>query len=340
MRNAKPITRLGIWELLFQLVLLAMVFIFYCFDYRDSSIEEYEIAFFLNYAVAATLINYLLLPRFLYQKRYLHFTIYVVLLIGIVIFIEEAVIENIYFPTTRGANFPGLFYNLASAMPTITILAGFKFAWDALTTQREVERLKRAVIESELQFLKSQINPHFLFNNLNNLYAYALEQSPNTPQIILELSAVLRYMLYECQEKYVPLHKEITQLENFVNLSRLQFEERGTVTFSAQGTQGHYQIAPLILTVFVENAFKHSLSSQTEGIMVSISLTVSEQGTLQFVCTNKYSEETNTRDLSRGIGLSNVKKRLDMLYPNAYELDISTHQGTYRVALRLQLQSG
>lgn len=330
------------WELIFQVLLLSMVFVFYATERYKGQItvlvDEPKIMFFLNYAVAAYIINYWLLPKFLYRKKYIHFTLWVMVLIGGVIFMEEGVIEKIYYPDTRGNHFPGVFFNLMTAMPTITILAGFKFAWDAITKQREVEQLQMAVKESELQFLKSQINPHFLFNNLNNLYAYALENSPKTPEIILELSGLLRYMLYECRAKFVPLQKEIEQLGNFVNLSRLQLEERGEVQFNSCSGGEDYQIAPLILSVFVENAFKHSLSSVSDDIKIEINLDVNEGGRMRFSCSNSFSEYSNTDDLSNGIGLENVKKRLDILYPEAYKLEIDTRNSMYTVSLIIDLQ--
>ncbi len=233
---------LPIWELVFQTILLVLVFLFYALDshgnYADSSIHTWEVVFFLNYVLAAVLINYILLPKFLYHKKYWHFSFGVLLILVLVIFIEEAVLEQIYFPATRGSRFPGIFQSLRDVLPVIIILAGFKFAWDALTKQREVEQLQSAIQESELQFLKSQINPHFLFNNLNNLYSHALEQSPRTTDIILEFSAVLRYILYECQERYVPLTREVEHLENLMNLSRLQMEGRGALKFECTEIPG------------------------------------------------------------------------------------------------------
>ena len=325
-------------ELIFQILLHLLVFVFYSFDRHQPHIEEHQIAFFLHYAMWAFIINYVLLPRFLFRKKHLLFFIWVLLVIAGVILMEEFVLEKIYFPDTKRAqSFPGVFYTLLDVLPVITILSGFKFAWDALGKQREVEELKATVTESELQFLKSQINPHFLFNNLNNLYAYAIENSPKTPEIILELSAVLRYMLYECREKYVPLTKEVAQLENFIKLNEMQIEERGQVTFSAQGIQTGYQIAPLILIVFIENAFKHSIASQTENILIDVDLKLSDTGALEFVCKNSFQPQSNTDSLSNGIGLENVQKRLQLLYPNAHQLDIRESNNLYEVRLSIEL---
>lgn len=326
------------WEVLVQLSLILVVFVFYVFDHHDAIIEGHEIAFYLNYVLAAVIINNILMPRLLYKKKYLGFSLTLLILIGLVIFIEEGVIEKIYFPDTRGTRFPGVFYNLLSAMPTITILVGGKFAWDALVQKKKLDELESLVKESELQYLKSQVNPHFLFNNLNNLYAYALEESKRTPQIILELSGILRYMLYECKEAYVPIQKELEHLENFINLSKLQFEGRGKVHYQvAEDCFDGKVIAPLILSVFVENAFKHSSASLSENIDIDIQIIHTTNNELQMICVNTFDEQSNVSDLSKGIGLNNVKKRLELLYPDKHELFIQSENNLYRVNLRLKL---
>lgn len=325
-------------EFLFQLILHAVVFIFYSFEREAPHFQTYQLVFFLNYSVAVFIINYVLLPQFLYKKKYLLFSFLLFLTVLTTILIEEYVLEQIYFPDTRGQSFQGFFYVLLDIMPVIAILSGFKFAWDLIRKQREVEVLRASVEKSELNFLKSQINPHFLFNNLNNLYAYALEKSEKTPLIILELSSVLRYMLYDCREEYVSLDTEIQQLQNFVKLNELQIEQRGNVTFlppekSAKG----YKIAPLILMNFVENAFKHSIGSQVDNIVIRIKLEIQENGLFVFECENTYHSNTNNNNLSEGIGLNNVKKRLELIYPNSHILKINEQEGWFNVFLSLNL---
>ncbi len=324
-------------ELLFQVMLNILVFIFFAFDRRIPGIDFMQIYFYVNYAIAAFVINYFLLPRFLYNNRYWEFIVYATVVVAFVIFIEEAFLEQIFYPDTRGKKFLGIFYNLLSTMPTLTILVGFKFAWDAIIKQRELQQLKSLIKESELQFLKSQINPHFLFNNLNNLYANAVEQSPATPKIILELSSVLRYMLYECKAEYVPLKKEIEHLENYINLSELQIEGRGQVHVEIGNIPSTYHIAPLILSVFIENAFKHSVSSQTDHIDITIKVKVDDDGKLHFHCNNTYLEQSNTESLDHGIGLDNVRKRLELIYPHSHNLKIDTSDGHYDVELSIDL---
>lgn len=326
-------------EVFFQVVLHVVLFLFFSFDRNEPEIQQFKIMAFLNYAVGALIINYTLLPHFFYKKKYFKFFLSVALVVALIIVVEELVLERIYFPDTRGKYFHGIFYSLLDVMPVITILVGFKFAWDAALKQREVDQLRSSVKESELQFLKSQINPHFLFNNLNNLYSYAIEQSPKTPSIILELSSVLRYMLYDCKEDFVALPKEIEHLKNFTQLNQLQIEDRGKVSFKSENIDSQYLIAPLILTVFIENAFKHSTASQSSDIFIDILIKVSDEGEMDFECTNSFQAIGNTENLSKGIGLRNVKKRLQLLYPEAHDLAIEDDNGRYHVRLKMQLNA-
>lgn len=325
-------------ELIFQIVLFVLVFLFYSFDRENFGFRWSQAAFFLTHVVAAVAISYWLMPRFLYQKKYWQFLGCVVLIVALVIGLEELFLEHILFPNTGRANtFPGIISSLLGVLPVITILSGSKFGWDALQKQEQIEKLKSIVQESKLQFLRSQINPHFLFNNLNNLYSYALEGSTKTPEIILELSGLLRYMLYECKEKFVSLEKEIEQLYNFIKLNKLQIENRGFVHFGEKGIKSGYRIAPLILIVFIENAFKHSQSGQSENIEIEIDLDMKENR-LYFHCSNNYESSEGLSAVATGIGLKNVRKRLQLLYPNKHELQIHQGENKYKVELAIELQ--
>ena len=327
-------------EIGFQLLLHLLVFLFYAIDRRGPGIETFEVAYFTQYALATLVISYLLLPRYLYRHRYEAFSLGVVLVLTVVIVNEELVLEPIFFADERAQHFPGILFSLSQILPIMIILSAGKFAWDAARGQREVAQLKLLVQESELDFLKSQINPHFLFNNLNNLYSYAIEQSPKTPDIILELSSVLRYMLYECRERYVPLKKEIEQLRNFTQLNELQIEERGNIEFTAPPDVGDHRIAPLILMVFIENAFKYGQTGQAEAINITIAISLTDEGALHFHCANNYLPTDQELESGGGIGLVNVRKRLHLLYPDRHELCIRNDDGRqYTVDLRLDLNA-
>lgn len=329
-------------EFLFQSILIFVLGVATSVERQEAELDllfsPSDLSFFLTYTIAALFIGYTLLPRFFYKKKYWSFALSVLAVLIAVIVVEELILEQIFYPDSRGKNFPGFLYTVLGFLPTISILVGFKFAWDAQQKQSELEQLNTAMAESRMQFLKSQINPHFLFNNLNNLYAYSLENSPKTPTIILELSSLLRYMLYDCQEKVVPLEKEIKSLQDFIHLQELQIEDRGDVQFTVSGKTSRWKIAPLILIVFIENCFKHSTSSQTDDIQIDIDITI-QGNQLVMNCINTFSPTSNTQKLTKGIGLENVKDRLALLYPNAHQLDIQEKGNKYKVYLELTLEN-
>lgn len=325
-------------EVLFQLSLVGLLIFFTYLNKNHPHLHLYEVVFLLLYFSAACLINYWLLPSFFYKKKPLQFFLGLLFVLAMVVILEEKFLEDGFELSYRQdeLTFRKAIYTLIECSPVILLFVGIKFGWDILKQQTEVEKLKSAVAESELQFLKSQINPHFLFNNLNNVYAYALENSPKTPAIILELSSLLRYMLYDCRENYVPLEKEVKYLKDFVNLQELQIEDRGTINFSTKGNFESKLIAPLILIVFVENCFKHSTSSQSKGIIINVRLEI-EGDILRMYCSNTYSDSKNTDHLSSGIGLENVKSRLELLYPDAHALKITQQNHFFNVFLQIKL---
>ena len=332
-------------EILYQIGIILFLFIFFSYHQDDSIDVSFpslfklsKISFFGNYVVAATIINYIYLPFFYYKKKWILFTILVTALISGVILLDEFVIEQIFYPDTRGKYFPGILFSLIETLPVIIILVMFKFAWDFIIKQNEVEQLKSLVQESELQFLKSQINPHFLFNNLNNLYAHSIENSPKTPTIILELSSVLRYMLYDCKENFVPVNKEIEHLKHYTALNKLQIGARGIVVFDTNIENSTFEISPLVLVVFIENAFKHSSETQSQNISIKIHTVITKQGILEFKCENNYSSEYELSHHSKGIGLENVKKRLNLLYPKKHNLRIDKDDTNFKVNLTLKLK--
>jgi len=147
---------------------------------------------------------------------------------------------------------------------------------DWLESQREKKELQSQTLQSELKFLKSQINPHFLFNTLNSLYALTLKKSDQAPEIVLKLSEMMRYMLYECNEREVPLSKEINYLKNYLELEKIRQGKKMEINFAMDGEVGHQKIAPLMFIPFVENSFKHGISNQISAGYVNILLEINQ----------------------------------------------------------------
>ncbi len=184
-----------------------------------------------------------------------------------------------------------------------------------------------------MAFLKSQINPHFLFNSLNNIYSLAYQKSDATPDAILKLSEIMRYMLYESNENLVSLEKEIIYLRSFIELQKLRFKENAQVILEVEGQVHQQHILPFILISFVENAFKHGLATDPEN-PIHINISVFEDKLL-FTIKNKKSNLN--KDQTGGIGMVNVKRRLDLIYPNQYKLTIENNTDDYSSELFLNL---
>lgn len=197
---------------------------------------------------------------------------------------------------------------------------------------------RQAATQAELNFLKSQLHPHFLFNSLNNLYAFALDNSPRTPEIILGLSNILRYMLYECNAEKVPLKKDLDILHDYIKLEQLRYEERLELNFNIKGDVNGQQIAPLLMLPLVENAFKHG-AGETIGVpWINIDVLVNDRE-LTFKVSNS-KPDCNTADSRRHfskIGLSNVQKRLVLLYPARHRFNIYNEEELFITELKLEL---
>lgn len=199
--------------------------------------------------------------------------------------------------------------------------------------RREVE-LRNSQLDSELRFLKLQLSPHFLFNTLNNIYSMAYFNDVNTAPAILKLSGMMRHMLHDAQHKFVPLSKEIDFLENFIELWRLKLDEKPQIVFTHSGINESQMVAPLIFLAFFENAFKHG--NTIDGRII-VSLTVNKQGNLHLTINNDIMSAPTTLEEKSGVGLENVKKRLDLIYPGKHKLDIISDRQSYEVNLMLEI---
>jgi len=201
-------------------------------------------------------------------------------------------------------------------------------------TQKYHQEVEREKLESELKMLRFQVNPHFLFNTLNNIYTLVYKKSDEAPEAVLKLSALMRYMLYETDGNSVSLAKEIDYLRNFVELQQLRLVSSQKVTFKVEGDADGYMIAPLLLVPFIENAFKYGIRASKETL-IEISVLIKD-GVLTFSCINDYRSDI-TSEVDSGIGLVNVKKRLELIYNGRYKLDFDTRADKYCVNLVISL---
>ena len=286
--------------------------------------------FYLNYLV--------LIPRFLDKKKYKVYALYVISAI-IIIGLCKYGLAVAFKPVTYVRMNKAIgFWQYAFSTSFTSIIFIFlstvlKFTVDWFLNERIQRDLENQRLSAELSFLKSQINPHFLFNSLNSIYSLAYQKSDTTPEAILKLSEIMRYMLYECNDNKVELAKELQYLHNYIELQKIRFGNKAFIDFEVNGETTNQYIVPLLLISFIENAFKHGIANDP---VMPISLKINiEDGRLYFFIQNK--KHSHNRDASGGIGLMNVKRRLDLLYPGKYNLDIRDETGTYTVQLSLVL---
>jgi sensor histidine kinase YesM len=191
--------------------------------------------------------------------------------------------------------------------------------------------------KSELQLLQSQLSPHFLFNTLNNLYGISISQHEKMPSLLLKLSELLRYSVYDAKELFVALKDELTYINNYIDFEKIRIGDRLAINVSIVDVSEEIKIAPMILIVFIENAFKHSKDSTDQKIYIDIELKTWADSIL-FSVENSYQDngEGALKDRYSGFGLDNVKKRLKLMYPNRYDLKTEISDNSYKVMLQIK----
>ena len=279
-----------------------------------------------------------------YLKRG-HYWTYLLLLIAVaVIFTPLKLVLKYMIFANEGSVREEILENLYAYFFSTFLVAGLstvgKIMVDWIVSNRQRSKVANESMQSELRFLKSQINPHFLFNTLNSLYALTLKKDDKAPDIVIKLSEMMRYMLYECNEPRVPLRKEINYLQNYLDLERLRQRKGIDIQLHVKGTVNDQMIAPLMLIPFLENSFKHGVNANIKDGFVIATLHV-KPTEVNFILENSKGSVMPTQlhgsRPSGGIGLVNVRRRLELLYPGAYDLNIRESPGTYAVHLDLQL---
>jgi hypothetical protein len=240
-------------------------------------------------------------------------------------------------PRFKGNTFTDIFLNnITVVLVSFLFITACKYFKDGYITQEFEAQRKQQQLMAEVNNLKSQIAPHFLFNTLNNLYGLAVDKSDKLPGLMLRLSDLLRHSLYETQKPLVPLNEEIDVLKSYIQLESIRLEDDLQLEIDNRiPEKTPCQIAPLILIVFIENAFKHAKLVQSGAVTIYLKTTL-EDDWLHFVLKNNYNPDKE--DSENGIGIINVKRRLDVLYPDGqYELSISRNDTCFEVSLRMQL---
>jgi len=295
---------------------------------------------------------YFVIPRFIVRGKYFYGAILVALTCAIAGFLS-AVIATYILIHVREILFPQWmeeFHRYTTNSIWLSLLAGLRggitiggmaaaiklMKYWYVKEQRNLE-LQKQNTESQLQLLKAQIHPHFLFNTLNNIYSYTQGNSPTASKLVMGLGDMLRYMLYECNQPLVPLDKELQMLKDYITLEKIRYGNSLDVhVYVARDTDG-LMIAPLLLLPFVENCFKHGASHMIDQPWVNLHISVDDTE-VRMKLLNAKPADYKTISVTQGIGIGNVRKRLDLLYPGKYSLDIQEEEDVFIVNLKVILE--
>jgi LytS/YehU family sensor histidine kinase len=311
--------------------------------YQDyENLQQAAIVTVIKVADLALIIyfaNLVLVPKFLYKKSYFLFALFFVVATAITSFLKLVPLSWVLndINLLDASNIKGKVYNnFVTQFFLVLASIALKSVVDYLNSQKKLAEVGKQKIEAELNFLKSQINPHFLFNSLNAVYFLIEKNNAPARAALHKFSEMLRYQLYECNGEKIPIEKEIAYLKDYVALQQLRVSNNTEVRFECGIEVKNFSIEPLLLIPFVENSFKH-LSHFDSGKHNEIQITISRNnGSLQFSVYNT-TEFTRHATGEGGIGLNNVKKRLDLLYPGKHNCSITKQKDWFGVDLTLSL---
>jgi two-component system, LytTR family, sensor kinase len=301
------------------------------------------------YLLATYFTLYLIIPKYLLTKKYKKLLIaayylilgsaYLEILLTIYLLVIPPAFLTIKNMGPLKATSLDIYMRLIGIYAVVFFASIIKLIKNWYNIQTRNQELQKEKLEAELNFLKSQVHPHFLFNTLNNLYALTLKKSEKSPEIVLKLSEILDYMLYESKEGNTILDKEIKLIKNYITLEELRFGNRLKINIDINGNTTRLKIAPLILFPFVENSFKHGVSKTNESAEIEIKINV-EENILLFEVKNSKPKSIIKNEVQKGngIGLQNITKRLNLLYKDSHWLEIKDTSESYYVKLKIDLR--
>ena len=329
-----------------SLILITILFSFYDKDFSINHVEK-SIVTNIFFAIAVYVNLLVLIPRFLKIKNYIFYIFWLIVLLTL----TSLTLQFLFiFPLREPLGLDGFKTfdtNLHSAYFFTTLLyvgitSFLKLIKDWLSLQDinlKLVKIEQQKLEAELKTLKGQLNPHFLFNSLNNIYSLALVKSDKVPELILKLSDLMRHIIYESRENFIPLDKELEFVSNFIELQKIRTSQKTKIKYEITGKVPSAKIAPLIFEPFIDNAFKHGLPALGENDFIHIQFNFEKNDFLIFTIENNYEQLFSKKNINSGIGLANVRKRLELLYPKEdFTLNISKENQVHVVSLELRLK--
>lgn len=290
---------------------------------------------------------YYLVPKFLAKNRYVLFAVYTLLLFAFVFLLNfgyNRVTESFTHAIGRTPQQPYIYLrgSLIRLLGNGPLVCGLLLSFKTLKTwhqkQLENEMLTKEKASAELQLLKAQIHPHFLFNTLNNIYSFTLTKSPLAGELVQKLSDMINYMITDCEKNLVPLEKEIRLMKDYIGLEKVRYGDRLDIQMHINGDATNKMVIPLLMIPFVENCFKHGASIMRGKQWMQVILNINDND-LDFNLSNSKPPQPKINKNKNGIGLANVRKRIELLYPSKHQLNISSTDNSFSVHLKIELQN-
>ncbi|WP_314510870.1 sensor histidine kinase [Xanthocytophaga agilis] len=308
---------------------------------RPPSLPDYYFLIFNLLDIPFFYINaYYLIPKILRKKGIVWYIFLVLGVVFVALIINHSIREYLFHlhnPVRGGFKRPFHIGNLFPLFFTWAFSTSFRIVSDNLVMEQNRKEQETERLKSELSFLRSQVSPHFMFNVLNSLAALARKKSELVEPVIIKLSELMRYMLYESADTQVSLDKEVQYLQSYIDLQKLRFGDDVKIIFEIVHPMASQSIEPMLLIPFVENAFKHGVG-MIEQPIIELTLEANEKR-LIFTIKNKVNQLfQEKKDRASGIGLANVKRRLDLLYPDAHSLEVIQQDTIYQVILELDFK--
>jgi len=282
-----------------------------------------------------------LVPKLIYRKKYKTYVGVMILILGLVYVLRTEL--NILLVTKEiwpESEFPSHFFDIDHVLQVtlgeiyvISFVTAIKFVAEWFIEKRKNEELAQLQLNTELKYLRTQIQPHFFFNTLNSLYALTLKKSDNAPRLVLKLSDMMQYILYEVETSKVSLLQEINHINNFLDIEHLRFPDRIESEMDITGNIDNIKVPPLLFLSFIENCFKHGLKEE-DKIIVQMSFEITSDKYLLFKLSNSFNPN-KTEKTKHGIGLQNTERRLQLLFGNNYSLQAKTVDDMYQISLKI-----
>lgn len=333
------------FKFIYHLIFWALAYAFWIFIFRNNTLVlthaiTIQFCYLVFIAINFYFNSFYAIPFLLNRKKYIKFGICFILMIAVtaLLRVPVSVLVNkfVFKVDTSHFNYLGVFYDsFVNILFWVVIILTGKMIAEKIHSQMYIEQIEKEKSANELNFLRAQFNPHFLFNSINSIYGHIDKHNKSARDMLLVFSEMLRYQLYECNVEQIELEREVNYIRNYIAMQKSRMNEEVEVSFCTDDITGNLKIAPLLLITFIENAFKYVGFNEQKANRVEIRL-CHQNGELFFRIFNTKDTYINRIEKASGLGIANAKRRLELIYPGKHVLNINDTEDTYELTLTLQ----